>query len=82
LTLPVTLNGKLAGLIPVVAVGDFAPPQQTYDVFRVFGERLDAQFQALEQVIDEDVAQFDTLVHELEVPAIVPRTAEPASRSQ
>tara|TARA_B100000315_G_scaffold250064_1_gene282292 strand:- start:13922 stop:17113 length:3192 start_codon:yes stop_codon:yes gene_type:complete len=76
LTLPVTLNGKLAGLIPVVAVGDFAPPQQTYEVFRVFGERLDAQFQALEQVIDEDVAQFDTLVHELEVPAIVPRTAE------
>jgi hypothetical protein len=76
LTLPVRLNGKLAGLIPVVAVGDYAPPAQTRDVFQVYSERLDAQFQALEKVIDEDMAQFDNLVHELEVPAIVPRASE------
>jgi len=74
--LPVRLNGKLAGLIPVVAVGDYAPPAQTRDVFQVYSERLDAQFQALEKVIDEDMAQFDNLVHELEVPAIVPRASE------
>ena len=74
LTLPIKMNAKLAGLIPVVAAADFRPPTQTYQVFDTYVERLDEQFRALDAVIDEDVSEFENLVHEMEVPAIVPRT--------
>jgi phage-related tail protein len=73
LTLPVKMNAKLAGLVPVVAAGDFRPPAQSYQVFDTYVERLDKQFQALDAVIDEDVSEFENLLHEMEIPAIVPR---------
>jgi photosystem II stability/assembly factor-like uncharacterized protein len=74
LTLPVKMNAKLAGLIPVVAAADFRPPEQAYQVFDTYVARLDEQFRTLDAVIDEDVSEFENLVHEMEVPAIVPRT--------
>ena len=67
LTLPVKLNAKLLGLVPVVAAADFRPPQQTY-------EELDAQFQALQSVIDNELSEFENLLAELQIPTIVPRT--------
>ena len=73
LHLPIRLNAKLAGLMPVVSVGDYRPPQQAYDVFAHFIELLDGQFDALQQVMDEDLDEFQNLLAELEVPAIVPR---------
>ena len=73
LHLPIRLNAKLAGLTPVVSVGDYRPPQQAYDVFAHFSELLDGQFDALQQVMDEDLDEFQNLLAELEVPAIVPR---------
>ena len=72
LHLPIKLNAKLAGLVPVVAAGDYRPPQQAYDVFAHFGELLDGQFAALQNVLDEDLSEFEDLLAELEVPAIVP----------
>jgi|TARA_Y100000310_G_scaffold309596_1_gene353857 hypothetical protein len=38
-----------------MAVGDFALPPQSHDIFRLYSEPLDAQFQTLERSIDEDV---------------------------
>ena len=74
LTLPVKLNAKLLGLVPVVAAADFRPPPQTYEVFAQYTEELDAQFQALQSVIDNELSEFENLLAELQIPTIVPRT--------
>ena len=73
LHLPVKLNSRLAELPAVVSSADFAPPRQTYDVFDDFSERIDRQLQGLQSVIEEDVSKFESLVHEMGIPAIVPR---------
>ena len=73
LHMPIRLNAKLAGLMPVVSVGDYRPPQQAYAVLDHFTELLDTQFTALESVLDEDLDEFQNLLAELEIPAIVPR---------
>jgi hypothetical protein len=67
------MNAKLAGLIPVAAA-DFRPPRQGYQVFDTYVERLGEQLRALDAETDDDVSEFENLVHEMEVPAIVPRT--------
>ena len=74
LHLPIRLNAKLAGLMPVVTSGDYRPPQQAYAVLDHFSELLDTQFAALQNVLDEDIDEFQNLLAELEIPAIVPRT--------
>ena len=74
LNLPAKLNDKLTELTSVVGAADFAPPKQAYDVFDDLVSRIDPQLQQLEMIIDEGVTQFTTLVHELGIPAIVPRT--------
>ena len=73
LHMPIKLNAKLAGLMPVVSVGDYRPPQQAYDVFAHFEGLLGEQFDALQSVLDEDLDEFQNLLAELEIPAIVPR---------
>ena len=73
LHLPIRLNAKLAGLMPVVTSGDFRPPEQAYAVLDHFSELLDTQFAALQNVLDEDLDEFQNLLAELEIPAIVPR---------
>ena len=73
LHLPIRLNAKLAGLMPVVTSGDYRPPQQAYAVLDHFSELLDTQFAALQSVLDEDLDEFQNLLAELEIPAIVPR---------
>ena len=73
LDLPVKLNAKLAELTSVVAAADFAPPQQTYDVFHEISGKIDLQLQRLDEVIDQDVTGFEHLLRELQIPAIVPR---------
>ncbi len=70
LDLPVRLNRKLAELTAVVAAADFAPPQQSYEVFGYLSGEIDQQLTALQQVIDDDVAQFANLVRDLDIPAI------------
>jgi hypothetical protein len=74
LDLPVKLNATLAELTSVVAAADFAPPQQTYDVFREISGKIDLQLQRLDEVIYQDVTGFEHLLRELQIPAIVPRT--------
>ena len=75
LDLPAKLNAKLAELTSVVAAGDFAPPQQVYDVFYDVTGKVSVRLEHLEEVIDKDVAAFEHLLRELEIPAIVPRPA-------
>ena len=71
LDLPARLNRKLAELTAVVANADFAPTQQAYQVFDYLSADIDQQLMDLQQVLDEDVAQFANLVRDLDIPAIV-----------
>ena len=65
------LCGKLAGLVSVVSVADFAPPKQAYELFEELSDQIDAQLDRLQSVIEEDVAAFNDLISEASLPAIV-----------
>ncbi|MEE8363750.1 MAG: glycosyl hydrolase, partial [Dehalococcoidia bacterium] len=70
LNLPVRLNTRLAEVSSVVAAADFAPPTQAYDVFADIRGQIDPHIARLREIIDRDVADFERLVRELELPAI------------
>ncbi len=69
---PAKLNGKLAGLAGVVASAQAAPTRQSYEVLDDLSRRIDAQLQRLQAVIDGDVAAFNAVLREREVPGIIP----------
>ena len=79
LNLPVQLNRKLAELVIVVASADFAPPKQAGEVFQDLSARIDTQISLLEDVVEQDVAQFVSLVEELGIPAIIPSALPPGA---
>jgi hypothetical protein len=74
---PTRLNAKLAALPAVVAASDAAPPRQAYEVFQELSARVDAQLSQLQQVVDTDVASFNTAVRQSDLPAIVPSARTP-----
>ena len=74
LNLPIKLNAKLAGLTAVVTSADFAPPKQTYEVFEHYEGLIDPHIESLQSIVDEDLSEFENLIHEMEIPAIVPRS--------
>ena len=71
LRLPTMLIGKLAGLVSVVSVADFAPPKQAYELFEDLSSQIDVQLDQLKSVIEGDVAAFNDLISEASVPAVV-----------
>jgi hypothetical protein len=71
LNLPPKMNQKLVELINFVAAADYGPPKQAYEVSDDFGGRLDPLFEQLQEVIDKDVSEFENLIAELEIPAVV-----------
>jgi hypothetical protein len=78
LNLPVKLNRKLAEIVAVVASADFAPPKQAGEVFQDVSTSIDVQLKLLEDVVENDVFRFVSLVEELGIPAIIPSAAPPA----
>ena len=68
--MPPTINTRLAELCEVVAVADFAPPSQAYDVFEVLSGRAGEELAALRTTIDTGVAELDRLIGEYGVPNI------------
>ncbi len=65
------LNSKLNTLISVVGVADFAPTQQSYEVFEHLSGQVDEQLGQLQRVIETDVTAFNNLVREASDSAIV-----------
>ena len=53
---------------------DFAPARQMVEVFHEVSDKIGNPLGRLQEVLDVDVPQFINLVHEVEVPAIVPRS--------
>jgi hypothetical protein len=73
---PARLTTKLGELTYVPSSADFAPTHQSYDVFDELSDRVDEQLDRLRDVIDKDVPAFVGLIHELEIPPIIPTAAE------
>jgi hypothetical protein len=77
---PVKLNGKLAWLAAVIASSQSAPTKQTYELYEDLVQRIDAQLHQLREIIDTDVAEFNRIMSETGVPAIIPIASIPARR--
>jgi photosystem II stability/assembly factor-like uncharacterized protein len=71
LNFPIRLNNKLAALARGVGSADAAPTAQSYAVYDDLVSRIDAQLAALAQVVSADLASFNRLVREQDVPAVV-----------
>jgi hypothetical protein len=76
LYLPAKLSRQMAKLASVVGSTDFAPPKQAYEVFDHLANGIDWQLQRLQVVLDQHVTRFASLVQKLQVPTIVPRSAD------
>jgi hypothetical protein len=74
LNFPAKLNAKLATLGAVIAGADAAPTRQAYVLFDDLVTRIDVQLRQLQEVIDTDVALFNSLMRESDVPALIPVT--------
>jgi kynureninase len=74
LNFPIRLNNKLAALLGVVTQSDTAPTVQSYAVFKDLSAQLQVQLDKLEQIDGKEIAAFNTLVHDQNIPAITVRT--------
>ncbi len=74
LNYPAKLNAKLATLAGTIASADAAPTRQEYELFDDLVARIDVQLKRLQEVIETDLANFNRLIRELDVPAVIPST--------
>ena len=70
LNFPIKLNNKLAALMGVVGNGDAAPTEQTYAVFQELNQQLKVQLDKLAAIDGKEIAAFNAMVREQNVPAI------------
>ncbi len=71
LNYPIKLNNKLAALGSVVDSADFAPTNQSYDVYNDLTARIDAQIAILTRIKTEEIAAFNKVFAEKNLPVIV-----------
>jgi photosystem II stability/assembly factor-like uncharacterized protein len=71
LNFPIRLNNKLASLAGAVASGDAAPTDQAYVVYDDLVGRIDKELATLRGLLSTDVATFNALVKQQDVPAVL-----------
>ncbi|MBM4167183.1 MAG: glycosyl hydrolase [Ignavibacteria bacterium] len=71
LNYPIKLNDKIASLTGVVSAADAKPTKQAYDVYNDLTSRLNEQLHKFKSVIDTDLVEFNRVVKELEIPAVI-----------
>jgi photosystem II stability/assembly factor-like uncharacterized protein len=74
LNYPIKLNNKLAALASTVDGADFAPTAQAYDVYNDLTGKIDAQLAILARIKAEDIAAFNRMFAEKNLPVITIRT--------
>jgi photosystem II stability/assembly factor-like uncharacterized protein len=77
LNFPIRLNNKLAALGGVVASADAAPTDQSYVVYEDLARGIDAELATLEQALGTDLAAFNRLVRDKEIPAVILKKTTP-----
>jgi photosystem II stability/assembly factor-like uncharacterized protein len=71
LNFPVRLNNHLVALKGVVDSADSAPTRQSYEVFDSVSKDVDGQLAKWKAIVSTDVAAYNNLVKEKDVPALV-----------
>ena len=71
LNFPVRLNNDLVALGGVVESADSAPTKQSYEVFDVLSKSVDEQLAKWKAIVASDVAAYNGLVKQQEVPALI-----------
>jgi photosystem II stability/assembly factor-like uncharacterized protein len=71
LNYPIKLNNKLAALLSLVQGSDSRPTEQSFEVFKDLARRSDEQLSKLRQVMESDVPNFNKLVKEQDIPAVI-----------
>jgi hypothetical protein len=72
---PARLNAKLASLVFAVGMSETRPTQQSHEAYADLSGRIDTQLRRLREIVDTELAAFNTLVRVSEVPAVIPQTA-------
>jgi hypothetical protein len=71
LNYPIKLNNELVALQGTIASADSAPASQAYEAFNLLKQRSDEQVARWDQVVKSDVANFNNVVRQQDVPAII-----------
>jgi hypothetical protein len=70
LNYPIKLNNKLAGVLSAVNMSDDQPTNQDYMVYEDLATRVNAQLKSLNSLLSSDLAAFNKLIHDSNVPAV------------
>jgi photosystem II stability/assembly factor-like uncharacterized protein len=70
LNYPIKLNNKLAHVLGVVTSSDDQPTQQSYMVYEDLATRVNAQLRGLNSLLTTELAVFNKLVRDSNVPAV------------
>jgi photosystem II stability/assembly factor-like uncharacterized protein len=73
LNYPIRLNNKLSQLTGVITSADARPTDQTVAVYEEIAGRIDVELGRLKEALEKDLAAFNALVREREIPAVVVR---------
>ncbi|HUK62706.1 MAG TPA: glycosyl hydrolase [Dongiaceae bacterium] len=71
LNYPIRLNNKLSLLTDVVDAADAAPTEQSEEVYAELVGQIDVELAKLDKLLGTDLAAFNQLVREKELPAVV-----------
>ena len=76
LNFPVRLNNHLVALSGVVGSADSAPTKQSYEVFDMLSKAVDEQLAKWKTIVSTDVAAYNSLMKQQEVPALMATQTE------
>jgi photosystem II stability/assembly factor-like uncharacterized protein len=71
LNFPIRLNNHLVALGGVVSSADSAPTKQSYEVFDMLSKAVDEQLGKWKAIVSTDVASYNNLVKQQDVPALM-----------
>jgi hypothetical protein len=63
-------------VLSTVTATDIAPTSQSYEVFKELSAQLQVQLDQLKQVESQDVAAFNKMVRDQNIPAVQMKTLE------
>ena len=76
LNYPIKLNNKLAALASTVDSADYPPTKQSYDVHNDLTGKIDAQLARFSQIKSNDIAAFNRMFAEKNLPVITTKGAK------
>jgi photosystem II stability/assembly factor-like uncharacterized protein len=79
LNFPIRLNNKLAHLSSVAGRGDYPPTSQTIGVREELTQQIDEQMNSLQKILETDVPEFNRMVRDKGVNAIITDVVEPVN---